>query len=236
MRTPLAIAAALALAACSDPAADKTAAKVVEPVAASATPAPAPTTAGEALAAAGTLGFTGAKVTKSHVGVFSTWTGSLRVDGETLVGADFEVTVASLATDAVKLDNHLRSPDFFDVGLHPTASFRSTEIRAGAPAGSKLEGANTTVVGDLTIRGVTKRIEVPAVVTFSADQVAARSEFSLDRHDFGIVYPGKPDDLIRDEVALRVDVTAPRSTAAQVAPASSGTPSTTAPAAPGAGG
>lgn len=230
----------LLLGACADPAADKTDAKIVDVVPApAAAPAPA-APAGDVVevGATGTIGFVGAKVTRSHEGRFGTWTGNLKLAGDRVVGGSFSVDVASLATDSVKLDDHLRSPDFFDVGTHPTATFTATEVRDGAPADSKLEGANATLVGDLTLRGVSKRVEVPAVLAVAGGEASARTEFSIRRQDFGIVYPGKPNDLIRDEVVIRVDVRAARAAAAPASappalPASEASP---APAAGGTGG
>lgn len=205
------------LLACADPAKDVTPAEVAKteapaPVPAAPEPAPAatPTYAGKALTPTGTVGFTGAKVTKAHDGTFGSWTGALYLDGENLTGLTVETQVASLKTDSEKLDNHLRDPDFFDVAKWPTASFKSTAISAGAPADSKLQGANATVTGDLTIRDVTKSVSFPAVIEVGPSEVQTSTEFFINRKDFGITYPGKPDDLIKDEVVLRVSFTAPR--------------------------
>lgn len=196
---------------CADPAKGKAPAVVAAPVAAPATTAAsAAPAAAPALDAVGTIGFTAAKVTKSHDGVFGSWKGGLRLAGERLDGIDIEVQVASVVTDQAKLDTHLKSPDFFDAVALPTATFHSTEIRAAAPADSPLAGANATVIGDLSIHGVTKRVEVPAIVAVSAETVTARTEFSINRQDFGVAYPGKPDDLIRDGVVLKVDLSATR--------------------------
>lgn len=204
--------------ACADPAKNVTPAEVAAPAAPEAPAAPAapvtpaaPTTyPGKALTPAGTLGFTGAKITKSHDGTFGSWSGSLFVDGDKVTGLTVEAQVASLATDSGKLDEHLKSPDFFEVDRWPTATFKSTSITEGAPADSKLAGANATVTGDLTIRDTTKSVTFPAVVEVGQSEVKASTEFFINRKDFGIVYPGKPDDLIKDEVVLRVSLSAPR--------------------------
>lgn len=200
------------LVACADPAKDKSAATVEAPPpapAAPATPAP-PAPAGETVAAKGNIGFVGAKVTKSHVGSFGEWKGSFTVDGDTLKAVDFEVQTASVTTDSEKLINHLKSADFFDVANHPTATFKSSTVTAGAPADSKLAGATHTVEGDLTLRGTTRRITFPAVVAVSPTSVTASTEFSINRKDFKIEYPGKPDDLIRDDVLLQISLTGDR--------------------------
>lgn len=203
------------LIACANPAENVTPAAVKPEPAAPAAPAEpaapaAPTYAGKALTPAGTLGFTGAKVTNKHDGTFGEWTGALYVDGEQLTGLTLETKVESLKTDSEKLDKHLRSEDFFEVTRWPTATFKSTAITAGAPADSQLAGANMTVTGDLTIRDVTRTVSFPAKVELSPTEVKADTEFYINRKDFGIVYPGKPDDLIKDEVVIRASLTAPR--------------------------
>ena len=203
--------------ACADPSKNVTPAQVATPpkteVAApkSDTPAiPAAVPAGKALTATGAVAFTGAKITRSHDGTLSDWQGTLYVDGDKLTGLTVNVQVGSLKTDSEKLDEHLKGDDFFGVGKWPTATFTSTTITEGAPADGKLTGANATVTGNLTIRDVTRSVTFPAVLELSPTTVKARTEFFINRKDFGIVYPGKPDDLIKDEVVIRVDLSAAR--------------------------
>ena len=59
------------------------------------------------------------------------------------------------------------------------------------------------VTGTLTIRGTAKDVTFPATIKLDNGKVDASTEFSINRKDFGLVYKGKPDDLIRDVV--RVD-------------------------------
>ena len=49
---------------------------------------------------------------------------------------------------------------------------------------------------------------MPATIEIGPDGVMAQAEFSLMRFDFDLVYPGKPDDLIRDEVVVKFDLVA----------------------------
>jgi polyisoprenoid-binding protein YceI len=209
----------VALAGCEDPAKDKPKATV-----SSAAPAATPTTAagsatpaatgeapsGAAIAvdpAASSIGFTGSKVTGSHSGNFQKFTGSVTLNGDKIEGGKvaFEVETASVKSDDEKLDGHLKSPDFFDVEKFPKASFSSTEIKAGGE-----KGASHTVTGELDLHGVKKTISFPATITVSPEQVSGTSEFSINRKDFGIVYPGKAEDLIRDDVVLKLSLKAPR--------------------------
>lgn len=197
------------LIACPDPGKDKTAAVVTEPPKTTA-PAPAPTAERKTLPAAGTISFVGAKVSASHPGSFSEQTTTFEVEGDKLVGVKSEVKLASGTTDAPKLDDHLKSPDFWDVANHPVATFTSTEIREGAAPDSKLFGATHTLVGDFTLRGTTKRIEVPIAVTVTPGAIAGKTEFSINRGDFAISYPGKADDLIAEAVLIKAELTATR--------------------------
>ena len=54
---------------------------------------------------------------------------------------------------------------------------------------------------------VTKEISFPATVTMADGVLSATSEFALNRMDFGIAFTGKPDDLIREEVVMQLEIT-----------------------------
>ena len=59
------------------------------------------------------------------------------------------------------------------------------------------------MTGDLTIRGTKKSISFPAKIALDGS-FSLNAEFSINRKDFGIVYDGKADDLIRDGVVLKL--------------------------------
>ena len=80
-----------------------------------------------------------------------------------------------------------------------------SEIKPGSE-----KGATHTVTGNLTLHGVTKSISFPAKVTVNESGLELTSEFALNRKDFGINYPGKANDLIRDEVVIKLAVKAPK--------------------------
>jgi polyisoprenoid-binding protein YceI len=69
-------------------------------------------------------------------------------------------------------------------------------------------GAKQTVTGNLELHGVTKSITFPADIQITDDAVAVKAEFAINRKDFNINYPGKPNDLIRDNVVLKLDLKA----------------------------
>ncbi|WP_437288314.1 YceI family protein [Sorangium sp. So ce406] len=208
-RIALPAALLLSLAGCEDPTKDKPKATISS--AAPAQPqAAAPSAPTEALpidATASTIGFVGSKVTGKHEGKFEKISGSITLAGGKAEGGklSIEADTSSVKTDAEKLDGHLKSKDFFDVEQFPKATFTSTQIKAGGE-----NGATHTVTGELDLHGVKKTISFPATITEGADSVSGNAEFVINRKDFGIVYPGKQDDLIRDDVLLKLSLKAPR--------------------------
>lgn len=185
---------------CANPADDKPAAVVKE--AEGAKPPQASTGERYVIGEGSKIGFVGSKVTGQHDGGFQSFTGEVSlVDGRPeLSRIEIIINTASLWADNERLTNHLKSADFFDVETHPRAIFRSTAI---VP-----EGVGYRVTGDLDLHGVTKSISFPARISVEPDRVSSQAEFSIKRFDFGIAYPGKADDLIRDEVVVRLDLVA----------------------------
>lgn len=152
--------------------------------------------------------FVGAKVTRKHDGSFKTFSGTVHlVDNDpTKSSVSVTIDVASIQSDEQKLTGHLKSPDLLDVAKFPQATFSSTAIK---PGGEK--GATHTVTGNLQLHGVTKSISFPATIKPSPNEVDIDAEFAINRKDFGIVYPGMPDDLIKDDVLIKLQIHAKRS-------------------------
>ena len=191
-----------AVAGCNaDPAKGKAQATATEPVAAA--PAPASAVKYSFSNADSKIDFVGAKVTRKHDGSFQTFTGTVNlVDADpTKSSVTAEIDVGSLKTDEEKLTGHLKSADLLDATKYPKAIFTSTAIKAGAA-----DGATHTVTGNLQLHGVTKSISFPATIKASADTVEVKAEFAINRKDFGVVYPGMPDDLIKDDVLLKLQI------------------------------
>jgi polyisoprenoid-binding protein YceI len=194
---------------CKDPGAGVTAATVESPAGAKADPTPGTDLASLTVTSLAIsplnskIEFVGAKVTARHPGGFADFAGTLEL-GDPIEKSQIEITIqtASLYADKEKLTKHLKSPDFFDVAQFPTATFRSMEIKKSADGHS--------VAGDLTLHGVTKRISFPVTVHATDAEVTATAEFSIDRQDYGISYPGMRDDLIRDRVVIKLSLKVPR--------------------------
>jgi polyisoprenoid-binding protein YceI len=151
--------------------------------------------------------FVGSKVTGSEGGRFGKFSGMVHlVDARPeLSRVEIAMDMNSVATDSSYLAEHLKSADFFDAPKFPKATFVSTDIK---PGGEK--GATHTVTGNLDLHGVTKAIAFPATIKLDSAAATLDAVFSINRKDFGIVYAGKTNDLIRDEVVIKLYVRAPR--------------------------
>ena len=182
-----------------DPAADKPKAEVAEAQAPETTEA-----AGTRLtfAEGSAIQWVGSKVTASHEGGFESFEGEIHlVEGDpTASSVRVAIDTTSLWADDDKLAGHLKSGDFFDVETYPTASFSSTSIAAAE--------AGYTVTGNLDLHGVTKSISFPAQITVDGGSVTVQAEFSIKRFDFGIDFKGPADNLIRDDVVIKLDLRA----------------------------
>ncbi|MGZ3448762.1 MAG: YceI family protein [Polyangiales bacterium] len=152
--------------------------------------------------------FVGSKVTGSHLGKFKTFSGKIElVDGKPEASnVSIDIDLASVETDEAKLTGHLKSGDFFEVEKFPKGSFVSTKIEAK----SGPNGATHEVTGNLELHGVKKSITFPAKIDVDSDAVHASATFSIDRTQWGILYKGMADNLIKNDVVIKLDVRAPR--------------------------
>lgn len=176
---------------------------------------PKPATDGETKTEATTLtlategssvGFIGAKVTGDHKGSFAKFSGTATVEGDKLASMEIVVDVASMSTDSEDLTGHLLHTDFFAAETYPQAKFTSLSISEKAGEG----GATHEVVGNLELKGQAKKVTFPATITVKDGSVESKAAFSIDRKLWGITYAGKPDDLIKDDVALELSLKFPK--------------------------
>jgi polyisoprenoid-binding protein YceI len=147
-----------------------------------------------------------AKVTNAHDGGFREYDGTVTVNGDDVTAVRLNIQTRSIWADNEKLTGHLKSDDFFQVEKHPTATFEADRFE-------KIDSAGMThmVTGNLTLLGNTKSVSFPASITVRDSVVNAKADFIINRKDWGIVYTGAPDDLIRDDVRIIFDITAMRS-------------------------
>ena len=149
-----------------------------------------------------------------HLGI-ATVRGRFTVVSGTLTGGEeprLEGTVdlTSATTDDEQRDGHLASPDFFDVERFPQATFRSTSFE-------QLGDGTVRVVGDLTLKGVTREIELtgsvagPATDPWGNERVGLELAGVIDRNDFGVKWnaplPGG-GFVLPNDVRIVLDVSA----------------------------
>ena len=151
--------------------------------------------------------FVAAKVTRSHQGSFKQFSGKIDLVPNSIPESrvSIDIDTGSVVADEADLTGHLKTADFFDVAKLPKATFVSTKIEP-----SNTGGATHTVTGNLELHGVKKSITFPATIHVTPDNAAVDAEFAINRKDFGIVYAGKADDLIRDGVVIKLALKVPR--------------------------
>ena len=135
-----------------------------------------------------------------------------RIQGGEKPSLEGSVDVSSITTFDGTRDGHLQSPDFFDVARYPTLHFESTSI--------ELLGDELLVEGELTIRGVTKHVDLRghyvgvALDHMGNDRIGLELATTVDRTEFGLEWnaplPGG-GLLLPSEVVLRASFVAVRS-------------------------
>jgi polyisoprenoid-binding protein YceI len=146
------------------------------------------------LSSTSTLEWVGAKVTGDHKGGFTVVQGSAKVEGDTLISLDAEIDISSMFSDSDRLTTHLLSKDFFESKKYPKATFSSTKIENG------------TISGVLDMRMIKKEISFPAKISVSQQVVDIQSEFTINRRLWEINYDGKANNLIKDNVLIKLNV------------------------------
>lgn len=190
--------------ACADPAADKTKAVTGEATKVASPAAAAQGQKYQITPQNSKIEFVGSKVTGSHNGSFGDFSGQIDYAGNPEQShVNITMKTDSLTTDTPDLTKHLKTADFFDVAKFPEAAFVSTSIK---PGGDK--GASHTITGNLTLHGVTKAVTFPATINVTPDAATVDSTFSINRKDFGINYAGQADNLIRDDVVMKLTIRA----------------------------
>lgn len=141
------------------------------------------------------------------IGRTSDVTGSITVveagDAAQLTAADITIDTTTIASDEGRRDNRMRS-EGLQTDQFPTASFTLTQpvdVPAAAIAGT---ATDVTLVGDLTLHGVTKSVEIPAQAVLTNGQIQVAGSLSFPLSDFQITAPNVGGFIvsIADEGAL----------------------------------
>ncbi|MDX1913771.1 MAG: YceI family protein [Saprospiraceae bacterium] len=161
-----------------------------------------------------TVVWTGYKVTGKHTGTVKIKNGSLTTDNGVITGGSFDIDINSITCSdlegewAGKLVGHLKSDDFLGAASYPTASFVITKA---IPQDTK---GNYKMIGNLTIKGITKEVKFFANAAESNGMVNASGKITIDRSEFnmrygsGSFFDGLGDKTIYDEFDLQVSLVA----------------------------
>ena len=176
-------------------------------------PAPAsPTSVRYVLDGAHTyIGFSARHMLVTRVrGKFNEFEGEILLDTADITRSVANVTIqtASVDTDNDRRDNHLRSEDFFEAERFPTITFRGTGVAR--------RGDQLFLVGDLTIRDVTRPVEIPfelngPVGAPGEQRIGAEGELTVDRFDYGLKWDRAVETgglVVSREVTLELSVEA----------------------------
>ncbi|HET7328263.1 MAG TPA: YceI family protein [Nocardioidaceae bacterium] len=150
------------------------------------------------------VGFTVRHIMSRVRGRFNEFEGSI-VTGESLAdsSATADITLASIDTRQEQRDEHLRSADFFDAGNNVHMTFRSTNV--------KDNGDELIVTGDLSIKGVTRSIDLQVEVLgvdqdpWGGTRIGIEASGQLSRREFGIDFniPLEGDKvMIGDKISI----------------------------------
>jgi len=158
------------------------------------------------------IGFTVKHLVITKVnGKFKEFSGTLNYDEKDATKSFVEgkVKTASISTDNEKRDAHLKSKDFFDAEKYPEIIFKSKKIIN--------KNGNLTLVGDFTMHGVTKQIEIPIKINgtvkdpWGSIRLGAEGNFTLNRQDYGVKWNQTLDNgglLISNDVEISLVVEA----------------------------
>ena len=132
-------------------------------------------------------------------GSFTGLAGKIQFDPANLTSSNFEATidVSTINTGIDMRDEHLRSDDYFDAKNYPTIKFVSTKVSPSNRSGTLY------VVGNLTIRNITKEISFPFKATPQEAGFLFSGEFKINRRDFKV---GRSSVTLGDNLTVLLTV------------------------------
>ena len=147
--------------------------------------------------------------TANVVGAFNDFDATIQLDRANPAKSSVELTIqtASIDTNNENRDKHLRSEDFFEAEKFPVITFKSTSV---VPKGND----TFDVTGDLTMRGVTKRVTLPvSFLGFAKTQRGEKAGFevetTLNRKDYGVIWNRALDEggfVLGDDVKVTINL------------------------------
>lgn len=157
-----------------------------------------------------TVGFVARHLMVTKVrGRFEEFEGSITVGDDPLASsAQAAISTASLTTGSPDRDGHVKSDDFLAVETFPTMRFASRRV-------SHVAGDRFTVVGDLTVKDVTREVVLEVTIDgvardpWGGERLAVTASTEIDREDFGMTWNVALETggvLVGDKVKIEVDV------------------------------
>ena len=143
-------------------------------------------------------------------GQFDVWTGTIVADPNDWSTASVEVTAqtSTIDTNNERRDEDLRSPNHFDADAHPTVTFKSTKV-------TRFAGDSVAVEGNLTIRGITRRVVLRGHLNGITGAPGKRragfeAATTINRKDFNMTWNRVVEggSLLGDEVKIEIDIAA----------------------------
>jgi len=150
-----------------------------------------------------------------HMGVsnvkghFDEFAGSLILDNGSIQEATATIQVKSLNTGIEKRDNHLRTADFFEAAKYPEITFKGKRVEK--------KGDQTVLIGDFTMRGVTKELQLPVTLSGPVKDPQGNSRIGLEakatvnRTDYGMKFNAVMEAgglMVGDDVTIDINAEA----------------------------
>ena len=162
----------------------------------------------------------GKKPTGEHNGYVKLSEGELKVNKNEVTGGSFTIDMNSITNVDLKdegsnnkLVTHLKSGDFFDVEKFPTAKFVITKIEKQKNTAQEPLKTTHRVEGDLTIKGITKKVSFDASINLlNGKFTASTPEFTINRTEWNVNYQSKSvmaglkDQFIYDDITLSIEM------------------------------
>jgi polyisoprenoid-binding protein YceI len=152
-------------------------------------------------------------VPSKHTGTIAIKEGKLELDKGQLKSGTLTLDMGTINNEdqtgdmKAKLEGHLKSADFFDVGKFPTATLAIKEASQSAPGQYKVNA-------DLTIKGIVKPVEFDATAKMDGDKLGTEARIEIDRTQWGLKYGSGSffrdlgDKVIDDKISFEISLVA----------------------------
>ena len=156
------------------------------------------------------IGFSVRHMGVSNVkGHFDEFAGSLMLDNGSIREASATIQVKSVNTGVERRDNHLRTADFFEADKYPEITFKTKKVEKS--------GDQTILIGDFTMRGVTKELRLPVTLSGPVKdpqgntRIGLEAKTTVNRKDYGMKFNAVMETgglMVGDEVTIEINAEA----------------------------